>query len=275
MSEWITKLLGYSSLETPWQAQQKNSWYCLIDSIRQPSALEELYKVNGVKNVQRLFVGTPFEKLSDVSPLWIELSNTDDGLKTAAKLCIDNRSGILIVGSNNPEKDINHARSILEVETAEYGKSLARFYDPALWCALGMTNSREALLGSWLAVFTPPAHEDDKVWRSWDIRRLPSSEAPLLRISSDTLDAVEAVRWWYWIRNSHPENSHKIPDSALPLCVSNLNILVSHGINEGRHLDKLIINLSKFSINERFDIKRILESNLSAYQKVRYLEALA
>ncbi|UUJ42905.1 DUF4123 domain-containing protein [Pseudomonas extremaustralis] len=69
MSTWLNTFLNQPSAAEPWSTIGSRSLYCIIDTVRQPRALEQLYQQDGISCIDRLFRNTPFVEMSDVSPL--------------------------------------------------------------------------------------------------------------------------------------------------------------------------------------------------------------
>jgi hypothetical protein len=61
-------------------------------------------------------------------------------------------------------------------------------------------------------------------------------------------------------------------DAQLPLVFANLRLLVEHGINEGRHLERLFAQLHPDLLSGNPDVMRVLTSGMPAFEKVQQLE---
>jgi hypothetical protein len=59
----------------------------------------------------------------------------------------------------------------------------------------------------------------------------------------------------------------------LPLVIDNLQLLTEHGIEEGRHLVRLLPELGSTAWRERREVMSVLRSDLPAHKKVTTLEA--
>lgn len=195
---------------------------------------------------------------------------------TAIDLCRENRAGILLTSSDTPKNALLHARRLLRMDSKSYGDSLARFYDPAFWSALAMTAPAQGLYGPWESVHTPSAHVDDRNWRGW-VRPQEAHDTTAefsypLQLHDDTLVAFEAVRWWYWIRSREAESANGLLNNELSVVAGNLQLLVDHGIEEGRHLERLLPQLRQSPLQESADAMNVLSSDMPAFEKVQRLE---
>ncbi|NUU38762.1 DUF4123 domain-containing protein [Pseudomonas sp. C2B4] len=276
MSAWLSLFLEQPVAVAPWNSGRSRSLYCIIDSVRQPRALEQLYQQSDLSEVERLFQGTPFAEMNDVSPLWLQLKSGSATEAKAIKLCRDNRAGILLTSGENPQSALSHGRRLLRMNAKTHGDSLARFYDPAFWSALALTTPTQNLYGPWESVYTPPAHADDQYWRIWERPQeviAPASEdSQPLQLQDNTLAAFDEVRWWYWVRARQAEATNDWPNEELPVVFANLQLLVDHGIEEGRHLERLLPYLKRRLLQERADIMGVLSSDVPAFEKVQRLE---
>ncbi|MFP6859977.1 DUF4123 domain-containing protein [Pseudomonas sp.] len=276
MSTWLTRFLTQTQRAEPWQGEE-GTLYMLIDSVRQPRVEEQLFQLSEDVEIKPLFQGTAFAELNDVSPLWVHLPAGGAMAAKAAQLCLDNRSGILLTSTADAQSSLAHARRLLQMRSAEYGLALARFYDPAFWSALALTVPTPALFGPWETVFTPPANPSDSGWRVWqreeqDQEDLADTGYPL-SLQASTLAAVDELRWWYWVRALEAEASKALADAQLPLVLSNLCLLIEHGIEEGRHLQSLLPHLQQ-QLSERPEVMEMLRRDLPAFEKAQRLEGL-
>ena len=276
MSEWLSHFLEQPVATTPSGNSGNRTLYGIIDSVRQPRALEKLYQQSGLNGVEKLFQDTPFAEMNDVSPIWLQLTPGSTAAAQAIELCRDNRAGILLTSREKPETALLHARRLLRMNDPSHGDSLARYYDPAFWSALALTVPARALFGPWASVYTPPAHSDDQQWRVWEqtekVDASNDEQKYPLHLKSDTLIAFDEIRWWYWIRLRNAESAASLSDSQLSGVSDNLQLLVDHGIEEGRHLEHLLPNLNQGPLQARTDIMNVLSSDMPAFEKVQRLE---
>lgn len=276
MSEWLSHFLEKPVAATPLGTTGNRTLYGIIDSVRQPRALEKLYQQSGLKGVEKLFQYTPFAEMNDVSPIWLQLIAGSPAAAQVLELCRDNRAGILLTSCEKPETALLHARRLLRMNDPAHGDSLARYYDPAFWSALALTVPARPLFGPWDIVYTPPAHSDDQQWRVWEQReKVDASNGEQkypLQLKINTLIAFDEIRWWYWIRLRNAESAAGLTDSQLSSVADNLRLLVDHGIEEGRHLERLLPNLNQGPLQARTDVMNLLSSDMPAFEKVQRLE---
>lgn len=276
MSAPLNVFLNQPETTDPWANLGSSTLHCIIDSVRQPRALEQLYQQDGLNGIERLFQSTPFADMNDVSPLWLPLKKATPIAAKAIALCRDNRSGLLLTSSAKPGIALLHARRLLRMHSHDQGGTLARFYDPAFWSALALTAAEPTLYGPWERVLTPPAHPDDQAWRVWEPSQpaqASSNEAghPLL-LHDRTLTLADDIRRWYWVRAREAESAKRLLDAQLPTVLENLSLLVAHGIDEGRHLERLLSRLDQYRLHDRPDFMDVLSSQMPAFEKVQRLE---
>lgn len=276
MSTWLNTYLAQACTIDPCGDAGGETLYGVIDRVRNPQALVSLYQIPTPPRIVRLFQGTPFEGLNDVSPLWVQMDAGSGEATTLEALCRTDRSGILLASRAEPEAALAHARQLLLMHSSTYGDSLARFYDPAFFCALALTVPANALYGPWDCVYTPPGNPADSNWRIWRLHERANENASAvaypLSVEADTLDAVDALREWYWVRSQDAESVGHIPDEHLPMVLSNLRLLVAHGIDESRHWAHLLPLLSRFDLSEQPESMQVLRSQMPAFEKIQRLE---
>lgn len=277
MSAWLNTFLKQPCTDAP-GAQDNLALYCIIDTVRQPQTLRQLYQHEGITDIARLFHSTPFAALNDVSPIWLAIQPGTDLAAQALKLCSEQRSGILISSDASPKTTLLHAQRLLHMQCKAHGDALARFYDPAFWSALALTTSAQLLYGPWHCVHTPPAHRDDRQWRTWRrpeyLNDTLAADGYPLRLEDTTLAVASDIRWWYWLRARTSELADTLPNEQLPVVLANLNLLVAHGIDEGRHLEPLLTQLNASSLQGNPEIMSVLSSAMPAFDKVQRLEKL-
>ncbi|BAQ82032.1 DUF4123 domain-containing protein [Pseudomonas sp. St29] len=276
MSTWLSEFLKRPVTAEPWSHAGKRQVYCLVDNVRQPRVLEQLYQLTGVSHIEQVFQGTAFAELNQVSPLWLHVDVQSPALSEVARLCQARRSGVLLTSNTDPSKALQHARRLLQMHSPTHGAALARFYDPAFWSALALTTASPFLFGPWHSVYTPPAHPDDRMWRVWEQAEVVSEVSHdvgyPLRLPDSTLPAADEIRWWYWVRAYQAETAGSLADEQLPRVLANLRLLVEHGVDEGRHLGPLLPHLSQRSLREHPRLMEVLRSELPAFEKIQRLE---
>jgi hypothetical protein len=275
MSAWLNTFLEQPVAKTPW-SNGSRPVYCIIDRVRQPKALQHLYQQDGVNGIERLFQGTTFSEMNDVSPLWLPIKPETALAAKAIELCRTNRSGIFLTCSAPPKIAFQHAQRLLRMNATTHGDSLARFYDPAFWSALALTTCAQKLYGPWQSVYTPPANPDDQMWRTWQrpegANETLNEEGYPLLLQDSTLAASNEIRWWYWVRARQSESANEPGNDQLPIVLDNLNLLVEHGIDEGRHLERLLPHLSLQALQDSPEFMNVLRSDMPAFEKVQRLE---
>lgn len=275
MSARLNTFLQLPRTTTPGAADDA-ALYCIIDTVREPKALRQLYQHDGVTDIERLFHGTSLAELKSVSPIWVAIRPNSTLAAAAMRLCQRDRSGILISSSASPEDAFLHAQRLVQMKFEGHGNALARFYDPALWSALALTTSRQLLYGPWHSVHVPPAYLDDQQWRTWyraeDISDAIVADAYPLHLATDTLEAADDIRWWYWLGARLGEKTRELGDEQLAVVIANLQLLGEHGIDDGQHLERLLPRLNSGYIRENPEILGVLGSALSAFEKVQQLE---
>lgn len=276
MSTWLNDYLEQPGTTEPWLDAGDRTLYCVLDQVRHPNALASLYQLPTAVDIVRLFQGTPFAELYEVSPLWVRVDAESAAAAELAELCRSNRSGILLTSRADPESAVGHARRLLRMHSEAHGDALARFYDPAFWCALALTVSANTLHGPWERVYTPPATPSDPTWRIWsrvdEVEESSSEGGYPLRLEDSTLAAADDMRWWYWVRGREAETVGQLPNERLPLVFDNLRLLVEHGIEEGRQLERLLPHLTQQPLRDHAERMQVLRSELPAFEKVQRLE---
>lgn len=275
MSAWLNSFLAQPGVTAPWSNNHR-PLYCIIDSVRQPHALKQLYQQDGVAGVERLFQGTPFAELMDVSPLWLPIKPGTALASKAIELCRSERSGLVLACDAGPKTALEHAQRLLRMNCKIHGDALARFYDPAFWCALALTCSAQPLYGPWHSVHTPPANPEDQTWRVWqcpdDLNVAAGDDRYPLQLEDSTLAAADDIRSWYWLRARASEAANQLRNEHLPVVLDNLNVLVAHGIDEARHLERLLPHLSASALRANPERMNVLSSDRPAFEKVQRLE---
>ncbi|WP_277373076.1 DUF4123 domain-containing protein [Pseudomonas sp. AA-38] len=276
MYSWLSWYLEQPATAEPWLEAAGEACYCVIDQVRHPNVLASLYQLPNPVEVSRLFQGTPFGEMHEVSPLWVRVETGSAVATDLAELCRINRSGIILTSSADPVEVLAHARRLLRMHSETYGDSLARYYDPAFWCALALTVPAHELYGPWARVFTPPANPGDPNWRIWGAGEVTGARvgdgAYPIKLEDKTLAAADDLRWWYWLRAHEAETAGRMPNERLPLVLDNLRLLVEHGIDEGRHWERLLPHLGRQSLREHSEYMQVLCSQMPAFEKVQRLE---
>nr|WP_298144749.1 DUF4123 domain-containing protein [uncultured Pseudomonas sp.] len=278
MSEWLNAFLAKPAQPLKEAVQPDHGALCfIIDSIRQPRAKIELHDLPGTQLVEALFKDTEFSDLLEHSPLWVVTQPDSEAAELAARLCVQQRSGI-VIGVAGAEAGLRQARHLLKVKDAG-GFSLARYYDPAVWAGCSLAGGEQAavLYGPWEAVYSPAVQGrgEEDLWLNW---AAPLGEQALadspLTMTPDMLAASQELRWSYWVYQ-HPLQFHKPDDLQLPRLIANLRYLAEHGLEESRHLLALADLLSGPPLCERPQVVTILAQGLPPHRAVAELQALS
>lgn len=278
MPEWLNTCLAKPMMPLH-EAIQAADWpLCfVIDRIRQPRALSELKSLADTLLIEPLFRDTDFAELMEHGPLWVVTKPRSVAARVAARLCVDQRSGIaLCVG--DADAGLRHARHLLKVKSAG-NLSLFRYYDPAVWtgCALAAGEQAAALYGCWHEIYSPAAQGrgEEDLWLKWPNPRRESDpflDAPL-NMHAAMLAASETQRWSYWVYQHSAQFSYP-SDQQLPQLITNLRCLVEHGLQEPRHLLQLPALVTGRALVERSDVMGILSQGLPPHSALPQLHAL-
>lgn len=279
MSEWLSAFLAKPALPLEEAMQTADGPLCfIIDRIRQPLAMSELHGRADTPLIEPLFRDTEFADLLEYSPLWVVTEPGSDAARLAARLCVEQRSGIAL-RVEDAVAGLRQARHLLKIKDASGGFSLARYYDPATWagCELAVTEQAAALYGPWQAVYSPAAQGrgEQDLWLGWPTPLgEPVFTGPPLAMTPDMLAANQELRWSYWVYQ-HPLQFHDPDDLQLPPLIANLCYLAEHGLEESRHLLALADLLSRPLLCERTEVMAILAKPLPPHGAVAELKALS
>ncbi|WP_322978663.1 DUF4123 domain-containing protein [Pseudomonas sp. C11] len=277
MSLWLMSLPENSQIKKT----SENDWadsYFIIDQVIRPDALERLYQVSGRVTARRLFVGTDYAGLSDVGPVWIALNGCQEAGLLAATMCQESLAGIAVSTKCSEDSAVAQAQYLLTMYCDGYGESLCRYYDPRLWHALATTlKNTERLMGGWSEVLAPfiTSEEEPKVaWLTYKNVKFQAAlnEADFLAVGNETLLQHKRVRWYFWLIQNSKLLRYQLNPDILQISIDNLQLLVSCGIHESRHLRQVLPLLSDQNLAEDGEAMMVLRSNLSAAQKIKSLE---
>lgn len=251
--------------------------YALIDTVRQPEAAAKLLGLEGEPSARRLLLGTAYADLLDISPLWVRMLAGSDAAHAAASLCADQQAGILILCAEPEPVAFAHAQQLLTMQTPN-GEVLARFYDPLFWSALAMTlDSQVALFGPWQRVLVPTDSAAESTWVTWERPLTATAEQPLaqpLHLGQQTLDCHEQLRWRDWLWSQRAALTEALSPERERIAIDNLRLLGAHGIQDGRHLQRLLPILGEASLADSPSVLETLRSDLPAHQKVQHVEGM-
>lgn len=277
MSAWLKNFIALPRLARLPEMPGGKDLYFLIDAVLQPDTARQLYGLGGQIEARSLFLGTDFADLVECSPLWIKAESGSDTAGLAESLCISERSGIALEIATTEEAAFKHAQCLLRMRSSSAGDVLSRFYDPLFWSALALTTSSSLqanLFGPWQRVWTPAEPGGEAAWLVWerstDSTAIPTTAYPLV-VSAEALATHDDLRWYYWLCSQ----CEVMPYRSLSLVIDNLRLLVSHGIQEGRHLQRLLPLLDRMPLPQQGEVMTVLNSSLPSYQKVQRLEGIA
>lgn len=277
MSSWI-KALEDLPRSKPEEWQDENSLYFIIDRVLQPQALEKLYQAEGSIETRLLFQNSDYAALIDNSPVWVSVQGSSAAGQTAAQLCHERKAGIAIHSSLSAEDVFRHAQSLLTVNSTVHGESLCRYYDPRLWAALALSLADKALanlFGPWARVLTPANHRvgSENTWLSWENRQqMQGAVTQQLALGTPELQLHQEVRWLYWLSERSDAFASQLSSVNMRIIIDNLQLLSAHGIDEARHLQRLLPRLDKQPLLSQDEIMSTLRSDLPLIQKLEKLE---
>jgi hypothetical protein len=277
MSAWL-KALEDLPRSTPEEWQGENSLYFIIDRVLQPQALEKLYQAEGSIETRLLFQNSDYAALLDSSPVWVSVQGSSAAGQTAAQLCHERLAGIAIHSSLSAEDAFLHAQSLLTVSSSTHGESLCRYYDPRLWAALALSLDDKALanlFGPWARVLTPAHHQlgAENTWLAWEHRQhVQHAATQQLSLGVAELELHQEVRWLYWVSERSAAFASPLHPTTMRTVIDNLQLLSDHGIDEARHLLRLLPGLDKQPLRSHDEIMSTLRSDLPLIQKLEKLE---
>lgn len=276
MSSWI-KALEDLPRSKPEEWQDESSLYFIIDRVLQPQALEKLYQAEGSIETRLLFQNSDYAALIDNSPVWVSVQGSSAAGQTAAQLCHERQAGIAVHSSLSAEEAFRHAQSLLTVNSTVHGESLCRYYDPRLWAALALSLDNKALanlFGPWAQVLTPAYHRvgSKNTWLSWESRQQVLRTTQQLALGAPEFELHQEIRWLYWISERPDAFASPLSSATMRIVIDNLQLLSEHGIDEARHLQRLLPRLDKQPLLSHDEIMSTLLSDLPLIQKLEKLE---
>ncbi|VXC97237.1 conserved hypothetical protein [Pseudomonas sp. 8Z] len=280
MSAWLKNFIALPRLACLPEMPGGKDLYFLIDTVLQPNTAQQLYGLGGQMEARSLFLGTDFAGLVECSPLWIKVEAGSEAADLAGTLCVSERAGIALEITTTEEAAFKHAQCLLRMRSSSAGDVLSRFYDPLFWSALALTTSSSLqanLFGPWLRVWTPAEPDSEAAWLSWensaDSTAIPTAPHPLV-VSAEAIATHDDLRWYYWLCSQCEAMPYRLSYGSLSLVIDNLRLLVSHGIQDGRHLQRLLSLLDRMPLPQQGEVMTVLNSSLPSYQKVQRLEGM-
>ncbi|WXL24751.1 DUF4123 domain-containing protein [Ectopseudomonas mendocina] len=246
----------------------------IIDQQAVPDIQVQIYKSGEDGAPTQLYRGSQFEHLADIGPLCFRAKAGSALQHLGEKLCQEHKGGIGLI-TTDYQAAVKHARDLLVVNDGSGGQSLITYYKRDMWAALALT-ANDGLYGSWQSVFSPaPMHIGNKTgcWLNW----MPNSEegprSNRYNMPANTNAFHRNIRWVYWV-DEHFELFNKPETAQLPALIDNLELLVDHGIYEGRWIVRLAGLASRFDLSRQPAVMTILRSDARPFNKVDELEAL-
>lgn len=255
----------------------EQSLFFILDQQAVPDIQAQLFATGETVEPVQLYRGSDFEHLAESGPIWFSAPPGSALQHLGESLCQDQAAGIAVIAADD-QAALAHARGLRQVNDGSGGQSLITYYRPGMWPALAITAS-EGLFGPWHAVYSPtPRHIGAKPsrWLEWHADDAASSSTLSARYSlaPSTQPTYRTLRWLYWVDGYY--QAFNSPASAqLPALLDNLELLVEHGINEGRWLVKLADLSSRGPLSEREAVMAVLRGKTEPFIKVEQLQALA
>lgn len=277
MSAWL-KALEDLPRSTPEEWPGENNLHFIIDRVLQPQALEKLYQAEGSIETRLLFQNSDYTALLDSSPVWVSVPGSSAAGKMAAQLCHERLAGIAIHSSLSAQDAFLHAQALLTVNSTTHGESLCRYYDPRLWAALALSlddKTRANLFGPWARVLSPAPQlvRSENTWLAWQNRQdVHPAATQQLALGIAELELHQEVRWLYWVSERSAAFASPLSSATMRIVIDNLQLLSDHGIDEARHLQRLLPRLDKQPLLSHDEIMSTLRSDLPLIQKLEKLE---
>lgn len=277
LSEFIATL-GRETIEGAIKTgHAEQSLFFILDQQAVPDIQEQLFATGDAVESVQLYQGSDFEHLAESGPLWFSAPPGSALQHLGETLCQEQAAGIAVIAADD-QAALAHARGLLQVNDGSGGQSLITYYRPDIWPALAMTAS-EGLFAPWHAVYSPtPRHIGAKPgrWLEWHADGAASSSIVSARYSltPSAQPTYRTLRWLYWVDGYYQAFNSPEP-AQLPALFDNLELLVEHGINEGRWLVKLADLSSRGPLSGREAVMVILRGKTEPFIKVEQLQALA
>jgi len=275
LSEFITALRSNVTDIAVEAGSDKRSLFFILDQQLVPDVLIRVYSTGEAVEPVQLFRGSDFEQLADTGPICFSSPLGSALQHLGETLCQEQAAGIAVITSD-ASAALMHARALLKVNDGSGGQSLITYYRADMWPAMAMT-STEGLFGPWHSVYSPaPRHLGMKRgWLHWQADNVGLASVPGARYSlaPSAQPTYRTLRWLYWLDSHYLAFKSPTPDQ-LPMLLSNLELLVEHGINEGRWLLRLAGLISSGSLAEQDAAMAILHSDTEPFLKVEHLQAL-
>ena len=255
----------------------EQSLFFILDQQAVQDIQAQIFAADETVEPIQLYQGPDFEHLAESGPLWFSAPPGGALQHLGETLCQEQAAGIAVIAADG-QAALAHARGLLQVNDGSGGQSLITYYRPDVWPALALTAS-EGLFGPWHGVHSPaPRHIGAKPgqWLEWHADGAASSSSISARYSltPSTQPTCRTLRWLYWVDGYYQAFNSPAP-AQLPALLDNLELLVEHGINEGRWLVKLADLSSRGPLSEREAVMAVLRGKTEPFIKVEQLQALA
>ncbi len=167
------------------------SYYLLLDLVTQPELKAALYQDGSVPEMTLLFIGTPYQNISEVSPCLIKVTPKMLPVLEQAKAT---HSGVVLESTLGLEALQQHLRAMLTAYSCSYeGKVFFRFFSVVALSAMLKENA--AKLPGCLSI-TLPDYQAQQWYKVMQEASTPDSE-PFI---TSTLEArMELERLAYWL----------------------------------------------------------------------------
>lgn len=284
MQEIIERLNNQPQATSPAFEAGLNTWL-LLDKVRGGKTLASLYQnTDGglITHIDCLVMGTEYAYLHEESPLLIKLSRTVLS-ETIYQNIQAERSGIFI--QTKDDNILPHLQYLFTMQTADYPKVFARYYDPIFWTALQLSlpEQQQAVWGNLQKVYAqaPNSHQEKLNFMEWSapaqnkecVYSLP--EQPI-RLSAEFNEISSDIRLLYFIYQSVTDKPAELTADQQLSTLLNLKILINYQISRDDHLQQLLpycIEQKNFALRE--DIQELLKSTLATYEKIAEIKAIA
>ncbi|OQR27468.1 hypothetical protein BWR15_30570 [Pseudomonas sp. T] len=219
-----------------------------------------------------LLAGTGHMDRAREGPLWCEVQARSGQSRLSLYRAVQDTSG-LVIETDDPLAAQLHARDLIYQHDGA-GLWFSDYYNPREWGALALTATR-GLFGPWRTVYSPATKHignPSGPWLRWTAPMQGDPLAAPYKRAADTYAVSRTLRWVYWL-DKHFHAFGEPTTAQLPALISNLEFLVSHDIDEGRWLLKLAGLCRGGPLNERSDVRAILEEADAPFN--HYLRLLA
>lgn len=270
MHEGLNDFIAKLEQSIPALPANQPTWHFVIDQQTVPDAQAKVFAVDEPTEQILLFQRTDFHHLADQGPLWFSAEAGSALQQLGESLCQQHSAGIALCAEDR-DAAIAHACWLLTVNDGSGGQSLINYYRPDIWAAMALTSS-EQLFAPWSAVYSPAPHAlgaRPQHWIGWHapLDYSPNTVQKHYSLAASTQLTQRTLRWVYWI-DRHYTKFNAPHGQQLPAIVDNLELLVDHGISEGRWLVRLADLVSRTRLEEQEPVMAILRGKADPFIKV-------